>query len=847
MSFVASPSSTALPALRGKFVLLDFWTYCCINCMHILPELKKLEHAYPNELVVIGVHSAKFDAEKETENIRQAMLRYEIEHPVVNDADYKIWNAYNCTSWPSLRAIDPEGNLVAESGGEIDFASLDAFMKKDLPTIARRARSTNSRFTSDLRNPKPRKRRCATREKSWLMNPSDRLFIADSNHNRIVVAGLDGNARGRSAPATSARADGDFATATFNHPQGMALHGDTLYVADTENHLLRKVDLKNRRVATIAGTGHEAHGPQESSGPPLKTELNSPWALCIHGNDLYIAMAGPHQIWKMPLDESAIGPYAGNGREDIVDGQLLPPQPFQTGFASFAQPSGLSSDDKFLYVADSEGSSVRAVPFDPSQPVRTLIGTADLNDARLFTFGDVDGMGGKARLQHCLDVAQHDGCLYVADTYNNKIKAIDLKTGECKSLAGTGKQGSDDSASAKPAAFFEPAGLTYAAGKLFVADTNNHRIRVIDLCRRWLYRIPRNNSRNLRPHAARNTSLTRESHGKRHAVQFNAGIENAAPARIAPGHRPIPRLILKRTTRQHSRIATVDVFRALQTCLRFPDRQIGVELQRKVVDVGRAVHICAAIEYSTRFAPQLRASKATKHFPRTITKVPAQFDRSGNASGAGSIVENKSKRIGRRSCSEACGSYQTLQRPVPAAETARQTPATRVPAFGHFRIDVVHRQALGAIEHRVGLHIGDVESMPLIIELPIAHLSAPAIAILHPQPNAGRGRPTGVDRSQRGIRFRITAGMKPRIQIRRLNAPGPVPTRATITRLFAAATVAAAIPIARMVAIGAMFRTIARRAPRTNHRRVSGIANLGFPNRDQFNRVFLGRRKFTQS
>jgi NHL repeat len=199
--------------------------------------------------------------------------------------------------------------------------------------------------------------------------------------------------------------------------------------------------------------------------------------LQIHGRDLYIAMAGPHQIWKMPLDESEIGPYAGNSREDIVDGPLLPSQPYEVGYASFAQPSGLTADDDWLYVADSEGSSIRAVPFDPSKPVRTIVGTADLSAGRLFVFGDHDGVGRAVRLQHPLGVALVDGLLYVADTYNNKIKAIDPQKKTVHTIAGTGKPGRTDA----PAAFDEPAGLSGAAGKLYVADTNNHLIRVIDL------------------------------------------------------------------------------------------------------------------------------------------------------------------------------------------------------------------------------------------------------------------------------------------------------------------------------------------------------------------------------
>src|SRR5262249_47685715 len=154
---------------------------------------------------------------------------------------------------------------------------------------------------------------------------------------------------------------------------------------------------------------------------------------------------------------------------------------YQPGFSSFAQPSGLASDGKVLFVADSEGSSVRAVPLDPTAAVTTVVGTADLVDARLFTFGDADGPPGKARLQHCLDVAYRNGVVYVADTYNHKIKAIDLKTRACKTLAGNGKPGKGDSDTPNPVAFFEPAGLSLAGNKLYVADTNNHAIRVIDL------------------------------------------------------------------------------------------------------------------------------------------------------------------------------------------------------------------------------------------------------------------------------------------------------------------------------------------------------------------------------
>jgi DNA-binding beta-propeller fold protein YncE len=188
-------------------------------------------------------------------------------------------------------------------------------------------------------------------------------------------------------------------------------------------------------------------------------------------------MAGPHQIWKLSRAGGVIGPYAGNGRENIVDGRLLPMQPFAAGYASFAQPSGLASDGQRLFVADSEGSAIRSVPFDPAGRVETLVGVP----GSLFDFGDVDGAGDTVRLQHPLGVVFYHGKLYVADTYNNKVKQLDPATRTSLTLAGSGKVGHDDAAIGANATFNEPAGITAADGKLYVADTNNHAIRVVEL------------------------------------------------------------------------------------------------------------------------------------------------------------------------------------------------------------------------------------------------------------------------------------------------------------------------------------------------------------------------------
>jgi DNA-binding beta-propeller fold protein YncE len=478
--------------LKGKFVLLDFWTYCCINCMHILPELKKLEEQFPNNLVVIGVHSAKFDAEKQSDNIRDAILRYEIVHPVINDAKHDLWYAYGVNSWPTIWLLDPEGMAVRFNSGEFKAPQVAAEIQAALPFYKENNLLDETPLKFDLEVNKEEPTPLRFPGKILADEKGNRLFISDSNHNRIVITTLDGKLIETIGSGQIGRGDGDFQSATFNHPQGCALSGDTLYIADNENHMIRKADLKAKSVKTVAGTGEQAASPfpgwipgappppgvRKFVGPPGTTELSSPWALWATKTDLFIAMAGSHQIWKMPLTETEIGPYAGNAREDIIDGPVTPREPFKGGSA-FAQPSGLSSDGQtWLFVADSEGSSIREVPLKPgTHEVKTLVGSAHLTSGRLFAFGDADGPRTAAKFQHCLDVDFLDGKVYVADTYNHKIKVVDVKSGETKTLAGNGKPGSGND----PAQFHEPAGLAHAKGKLYVADTNNHLIRTIDI------------------------------------------------------------------------------------------------------------------------------------------------------------------------------------------------------------------------------------------------------------------------------------------------------------------------------------------------------------------------------
>jgi thiol-disulfide isomerase/thioredoxin len=452
----------SIAALKGKVILLDFWTYGCVNCMHIIPDLKKLEAKYANQLVVIGVHSAKFKNEKDTENIRHIILRYELEHPVYNDSDFTVWQSYGVRAWPTQVLIDPGGYIIGGVSGEGNYELIDRVVAKAVDEFRKRGELNEEPLKLVLERAKVGDLPLAFPGKILADSASDRLFIADSSHNRIVITKLDGTLVDTIGTGEHGAGDGAFDKASFYRPQGMALDGEILYVADTENHLIRRVDLKARTVETIAGTGKQS-SDYFKEGPARSIGLNSPWDLQLIGRVLYIAMAGPHQIWKLDLEKGEVSTFAGSGREARLDGSLLE--------AGFAQPSGLASDGKTLYVADAEANIIRAIDIASGQ-VKTLVG------GDLFEFGDVDGSGDEVRLQHPLGLLVVGDKLLLADTYNHKIKELDPQRRKVQAVVGTGKPGQADGRSPS---FYEPGGLSSANGKLYVADTNNHAVRVVDL------------------------------------------------------------------------------------------------------------------------------------------------------------------------------------------------------------------------------------------------------------------------------------------------------------------------------------------------------------------------------
>ncbi len=436
-------------ALKGRVVLLDFWTSGCVNCLHALPVLRAVEERFRGQpFQVVGIHSGKFDAEKEVPAVAEAMARHGIEHPVGTDSDFVLWEQYAIHGWPTSVLVDARGYAVAWFRGEPELGQLTAWIQAALD---------DGRERGVLAQGPPEFQRPATRDTGPLAFPGKvlalaggGLAVADSAHHRVLV--LDGTGRlVRSIGwGLEGFADGAADTAAFRYPQGLAERAGMLYVADTGNHAVRRVDLATGRVETVAGTGQKAEGPVRPAADARTAALRSPWDVVFVGDTLWIAMAGAHQLWRLDLPTGALSPGAGSGREGLDDGPLAD--------ATFAQPSGLATDGHVLYVADSEVSALRRV--DPGAgTVKTLAGEG------LFEFGLKDGALGKARFQHPLGLALVGPVLWVADTFNGAVRRVSLGDGQVSTVArGLG----------------QPGGLTFSAGRLVVADTDHHRLVAVD-------------------------------------------------------------------------------------------------------------------------------------------------------------------------------------------------------------------------------------------------------------------------------------------------------------------------------------------------------------------------------
>lgn len=462
MDWINTDTALTLDDLKGKVVLLDFWTYGCVNCIHVIPDLQRLEEEYADELVVIGVHSAKFTNEGNTANIKNVVQRYGLEHAVINDKDFAVWNLWGAQAWPTTALIDPAGRAVGIRAGEGVYDAVEPVIAGLVAEFDASGELDRTPIALTLEADGAPERPLSYPGK--VLAAGGRLWVSDTGHNRVLeVDPATGDVLAAYGSGALGNGDGAPLVATFNAPQGLALSDTVLYVADTNNHLIRAIDLTTGQVSTVAGTGEQGWPP--ATGPAASIALSTPWDVLFSDGLLYIANAGTHQIWVLETSTGILGPLIGSAREGTINGAFE--------VAELAQPSGLAlDDDNRLYFADSESSSVRFG--DLRAGVTALVVGGDAN---LFEFGDVDGVGSEARLQHPLGLAVSDAMLYVADTYNSKIKRVDTTQNSVTSWLGTTAGWADGTAPL----FNEPGGLSVDGDALYVADTNNHAIRQINV------------------------------------------------------------------------------------------------------------------------------------------------------------------------------------------------------------------------------------------------------------------------------------------------------------------------------------------------------------------------------
>jgi thiol-disulfide isomerase/thioredoxin len=449
-----------LKDFRGRILVLDFWTFCCINCLHVLDELRPLEEKYGDVLDIVGVHSPKFEHERDPAALAAAVQRYGVAHPVLDDPELITWDQYTAKAWPTLAVVDPEGYVVASMAGEGHAEGLARLVDELVATHTERG---TLRRGDGAYVPAPEPGTSLRFPGKAVIGPTGTLLAVDSAHHSVVE--LDPNELDRPVRRIGSgqrgRGDGPAAVAGFSEPNGLCLLppevaatvGYDLVVADTVNHLLRGVDLTTGVVSTVAGTGRQWRGTVDFDPHHAdEVDLSSPWDLAWYQGRVIVAMAGIHQLWWFDPAQNTAGVYAGTTVEALRDGAL--------DQVWMAQPSGLSvsADGTTLWIADSESSALR---FVRDGVMHTAVGQG------LFDFGHMDGPADQALFQHPLGVsAQADGSVLVADTYNGAVRRYDPATQTVSTVA-TG--------------LAEPSDVVVLPdGGLLVVESAAHRIVPLD-------------------------------------------------------------------------------------------------------------------------------------------------------------------------------------------------------------------------------------------------------------------------------------------------------------------------------------------------------------------------------
>jgi len=451
--WIGTAGPLTLRGLRGRFVLLDFWTSCCVNCLHVLDELRPLEERFADVLVVVGVHSPKFAHEADHSALLDAVERYEVHHPVLDDPQLATWSQYAVRAWPTLVLVDPEGYVAHTASGEGHGEGLGRLLEE---LLAEHDAKGTLRRGGPAYVPLPPAATELRFPGGVAALPDGTLLVADTAHHALVVLDADGESVLRRI-GTGERGLRDGLEPRFAEPQGVCVLEDgTVLVADTANHVLRTVDLASGEVRTVAGTGAVWRPGDPSTGQAREVPLSTPWDVCPWGGRVVVAMAGTHQLWAYDPVAGTVQVLAGTTGEGLRDGDARR--------AYLAQPSGLAAGADRLWFVDAETSALRWYR-DTAEggEVGTAVGTG------LFDFGHRDGTADQALLQHPLGVCVlPDGSVAVLDTYNDAVRRYDPATGTVSTLA-TGVR--------------EPSAAVVADGALLVVASAAHRLERVEVPR----------------------------------------------------------------------------------------------------------------------------------------------------------------------------------------------------------------------------------------------------------------------------------------------------------------------------------------------------------------------------
>lgn len=404
-----------------------------MNCHHVLAELREIEKKYADVLTVVGVHSPKFEHEKNPESVLQAIIRHDIEHPVLNDPDLTTWQAYSVRAWPTLVLVDPEGQIAASYSGEGHAHAIDALINEQIAVFEYRG---SLRRGKSLYQPvevpegifrQPGKIEVIPDYCRPLMGGAD-LLVSDSGGHRLaaVAHGRPDTIVWSAGAGVRGHQDGPLESSSFAEPYGVAflpqetaeVVGYHLVVADTANHLLRGIHLGSGAVTTLAGTTRQWMQQDSTEGPGLDVSLSTPWDVALEGTTVVIAMAGDHRLWHYELDSGQVSVWAGTSNEGLVDGLL--------GDAWFAQPSGLAVGADGMWLVDSETSALRRIRRGVAD---TIVGKG------LFDFGHVDGIAPEALFQHPLGLAVlPNQSVLIADTYNGSVRRYSPTTNQVSTV-----------------------------------------------------------------------------------------------------------------------------------------------------------------------------------------------------------------------------------------------------------------------------------------------------------------------------------------------------------------------------------------------------------------------------